>query len=206
MKTKHKILVWLGRIGFCVYLRCQIYAVWSRIYRWFWERKRRKALPQFQKLGDLVALIRTLKWRADGWRQLGDAISHPEHVQWLADNDPAREVGDCDDFAIYEVTALQQPELRRSYGIAAAEMLTVSWYKYGGKATEGNPMGHYGHNVCLIRYTDGKWTFMDYGWPYWRRDTVEEVVADVRWLYAPESYLVGWARSRADLRCTEVGW
>lgn len=91
---KEKLLVFLGRLGSSLYFRLHLYRAISKFYQFFFER-RRESLYQYQDLAELVKTVRTFKWRADTWRQLWDTISHPEHVQWLANNDPRRFVGDC---------------------------------------------------------------------------------------------------------------
>ena len=67
------------------------------------------------------------------------------------------------------------------------------WNKTGGSEWEGNRNGLGGHNVCLIRYWDGTFAYMDYGMPSTPRATAQEVVEDVRKRYAQEYEPFGWA-------------
>jgi hypothetical protein len=200
---KEKFLVFLGRLGSSLYFRLHLYRAISKFYQFFFER-RRETLYQYRDLAELVSTMRTLKWRADTWRQLWDTISHPEHVQWLANNDPGRFIGDCDDHASYEAqvfTEQFQGSRWQNLTVFGAEILTVMWRgeKYGG------------HNVCLIKLLDGEskpfYCYMDYGWPSKIRSTVQEVVKDVMDKYAPTAVSLGWARNETPtLKPLEVSW
>lgn len=180
-------------------LRSGVARLWYKGYQWLWERNKRAPLKRFPDMQDLVDYVKTLKWRADTWRELADAISSPEAVQWRADNEPRRLIGDCDEFGVYEAAVIQNETARDSawsadLGIVSACLLTVMWYKTGGLEWEGNRNGLGGHNVCLIMHNGG-WSYMDYGWPSKKRKTIQEVVEDVRLRYAQEYEPLGWAVS-----------
>lgn len=179
--------------------------LWYKLYQFLWERSRRAPLRRFSSLKDLVVYVRGLKWRPDTWRELFDAVSHPDAVQWRANNDPKSFIGDCDEFAVYQAAVVNNEVGHGMVPIGGvippqgweniwyARLLTVMWIKTGGSEWEGNRKGFGGHNVCLIRYTDGKWAYMDYGYPSEPRATVQEVVNDVRVTYAQEFHPLGFA-------------
>jgi len=182
-----------------LYLRSGLARFWYKLYQLLWERSKRVPIRRFDDLGVMVKYMRDMKWRADTWRELGDAISSPEAVQWRADNDPKHFIGDCDEFGVYQAAVINNELTDNVYwsalGLDRADLLTVMWYKIGGKEWEGNHKGFGGHNVCLISYLDGTFSYMDYGWPQARRETIQEVVEDVRERYAQEFQPLGWAVS-----------
>ena len=183
----------LRALTWCIF-RLGVYGTWSKAYQAIWERQR-EPLKQFSSMGDFVAYIRTFKWRPDSWRQLWDAYSNPYHVQWVANNDPLRLVGDCEDFSIYEVTVLAtQPWLLR--GATDVGILTVTWFYPN---PEPGQVSTAGHNVCLIQYDDGCFSWMDYNYPHVRSKSVQEVVAHVLSQYAPEAVLIRWGRCDRNL-------
>lgn len=182
------------------FLKSGIARLWYKLYQFLWERNKRERLQRFPDIQDLVDYVRTLKWRADTWRELGDAISSAEAVQWRADHDPKRFIGDCDEFGVYQAAVLNNELVAdqnwsSDLGIYRGDLLTVMWYKTGGKEWEGNRNGFGGHNVCLLTYDDGTYSYMDYGWPSVRRETIQEVVEDVRLRYAQVFQPIGWAVS-----------
>ena len=78
-----------------LYLKSGLARRWYKIYQFVWERGKKSELRRFAALGDMVKYMRDMKWRADSWRELGDAINSPEAVQWKADNVPGHFIGDC---------------------------------------------------------------------------------------------------------------
>jgi hypothetical protein len=158
-----------------IYMWSGAYGAWSRFYQRIWESQR-LPVEKFSSLDELGHYMQKFKWRADGWRQLGDAISHPEHVQWLMTTG-AVFIGDCEDFACYEVSVAKTLK-----EVKSAKIMTIIWHsdKYEG------------HNVCLIEYMDGTLSYMDYGPPsrsHWFK--IEDVVSEVLSEYAPGATLLG---------------
>jgi hypothetical protein len=175
-----KTLTWIYFSG--------IYQVWSIIYQLMWQRKT-APLQKFVSMDEFVKYIRTFKWRMDSWKELWDAASSAGHVQYLANTDPLRAVGDCDDFAVYEATVLAEQKFEPS--IEETFLLNVTWYKYGGFVSPSNGLGFSGHNVCLIKYKNNEgWCYMDYNYPSIMRHTIREIVSDILTRYAPMSWLV----------------
>lgn len=203
-----ELKIFVVRTLLFVYIKFRIMKYWSKFCRLLWERKR-TPVKGFQSISELVTYMRTLKWRMDTWKVLWDAVSHPEHVQWLADNDPGRFIGDCDDFAIYEADVINK-QLKGDALLAGcmqrAFMLTIAWHD-----------GRFGaHNVCLIQVQkdpcgpneENFWCYMDYGYPSPLRKTIEEVIVDVLTRYTDTDTVVpmGWAVSDTDLTPGLQAW
>lgn len=178
-----------------VYFGFGIARLWYLTYQAIWEPKSKRApLKRFYSIEDLARYVSELKWRPDTWRELWDAVSAPTAVQWRDYNDPESFIGDCDEFAVYIAAVLSSERHEPPFhGIRSARLLTVMWNKTGGSEWEGNRNGLGGHNVCLIRYWDGTFAYMDYGMPSTPRATAQEVVDDVRKRYAQEYEPFGWA-------------
>jgi hypothetical protein len=81
--------------GVYLYLASGLARLWFKIYQWLWERNKLVKIQRFKDLEALILLVKTLKWRADSWRELGDAISSPEAIQWQIENSPKKFIGDC---------------------------------------------------------------------------------------------------------------
>jgi hypothetical protein len=141
-------------------------------------------------------------WRLDGLKELWDASNSAGYVQYLANTDPERKIGDCDEFAIYESTVLAEQKL---IPLEDTFILNVYWYRYAGFVSQTSKLGFSGHNVCLIKRTDGTWSYMDYNYPSIPRTTVREVVGDILTRYAPSSYLVRWTRLDRNWNRIETG-
>lgn len=172
--------------------------LWYKLYQFLWERNKKEPLAHYANLDELAACVRTLKWRADTWREIGDAIGSAETVQYRINHDPRRFIGDCDEFGVYEAAIVNKelsddPNWSQDLELLRGDLLTVMWYKTREFRWEKNGFG--GHNVCLLSHTDGTFSYMDYGWPSERRQTIQEVVEDVRVRYAQFYKPVGWAVS-----------
>jgi hypothetical protein len=200
-----KIKIFFGRVGTYLYLSSGLYGLWSRIYRTLFEyRYRNLQLTTYERYEDLVAAVRKLIWKADSWQQLWDAISRPQRVEYVLNWQVDKRVGDCDEFAIYEVAtlnkSLKEGVFIGDFDLEWAALLTVTWVDKAGK--------YGGHNVCLLikdlEYSSG-YAYMDYGMPSRTRNTIREVVIDVLNRYAPEGDLLMWGVSSEDLRPMLVG-
>jgi hypothetical protein len=160
MTRLESIRVFFGRLGAYLWLKTGAYGYWSWLYRYLVEDKKKRApLRRFDNIDELGTYVHSLKWRPDTWRQMWDSFSSPESVQWLADNEPRRLVGDCEDLAVFSANVvnrelLDNPEWSTLYGWAA--VMTIMWMGPDGKFA--------GHNVCLLSTQDG-WAYMDYGKP-----------------------------------------
>jgi hypothetical protein len=101
----------------------------------------------------LSAFISQRKWVADGWRALGDSISYPGKLQWIADNQKDQtQGGDCDDQSIFIVLALMDMGARGQLKLESTPvLLSVTWMK--SKYIPG------GHNVAVWKDSRG-WHWM----------------------------------------------
>ena len=108
------------KIGVWFALKCRLYYIWSKIYRFFRERKFRNVeLPYYETLDALEEELGKMVWREDDWTMLWDAISTPqatygrykprkdyeEYISTLSapvsGNSPYPGAGDCDDIALF---------------------------------------------------------------------------------------------------------
>jgi hypothetical protein len=110
-------------------------------------------------------------------------------------------VHNCDEFAIYESNVLYNElyNLNKNFineGMVGAEVLTVCWRKSDDNKFEG-------HNVCLIKYDDGKFTYMDYGFPSKKVDSIDEIVNLVINKYTSDYHILGWCRMSHDMKFIE---
>ncbi|NDD84284.1 hypothetical protein EBZ38_08445 [bacterium] len=136
--------------------------------------------------------------------ELGDAISHPEYVQWVIDNQKAPMGMDCDEHAVYIVAAIKNSLALNNFldvSVRDVELLTVCWL---------NKKGEYeGHNVALITNENFsiKYSYMDYGFPSNSRPTVEQLVDDIIHRYGGVgSTSLGWSTQDEKLRVKKVSW
>jgi hypothetical protein len=197
-----KIKLFFGIIGIYLYLRLSLYGAWSWTYRTLFEWKYRNIkLSTFDRYEGLLAVTRKLIWTADTWRQLGDAISRPERVEYVARWSINKRVGDCDEFAIYNVATLNKSLRERVFvgdlDLEAAYLLTVTWMKKDG--------GYGGHNVALLVKSDQGYQYMDYGIPSKTRNSVREIAMDVVNRYASGGTLLLYGIQTENLRCFQVG-
>lgn len=176
-------------------MKSRVYTVWSKIYEFIWDRNKSMPLKKFASIDELAAYVHALKWRPDTWRELGDAISSPENVQWLAENDPGKFVGDCDDFASFEsaVVSEQGPFYVRGLLVKQARIFNVYWHEPNGDRTTGNHRGFGGHNMCLLDLEDGTFCYMDYGTPSQSYKTLDEMASTVPGRWADSATIVGHA-------------
>lgn len=167
MNFLFNVMVFFCRLGLALYFRLGLMRIWSEYYR---KEKNKERVPVrgYSSYSDLAATMKKQVWVADGASELWDAVAHPEHVQWKIDNN-IREIGDCDEFAVYECAAISASSFNL---LDAPLMMSITWavefsYKVDRRV--------YGHNVCLLKFADGKYRYMDYGEPVGPFDTLEEV-------------------------------
>jgi len=158
--------------------RFRIYFIWSRVYRYLYERKHDKfVIPTFRALHLLEDNIGKMKWRADNWRMLWDAISTPQAVWWRHLNNQA--AGDCDDISIAAAASFAKsyPFVDTlGFQFTTPLMMSVVWMD-GWKVT--------GHNICVIPYTcENKsywahWSNWHAGHIRWGFESLEAVARDI---------------------------
>ena len=205
-----KILTWFS-------LRCRLYYVWSKVYRWLYERGHPR-LPPFDDYGSIEILTGRMKWRRDTWLMLWDAVSAPEatYTRFCTGED----AGDCDDIALWAINRLHDIAYRNgrtlrsperapfiSCDLASFGLLSVPWIKDG-------KIG--GHNVGVFRHRVGD------GWEWCHVSNwyggqikfgfsslpavVEDVLSGEYGLYTPKAESLGWAVADLNLRLREYHW
>jgi hypothetical protein len=196
------VKVWILRGLTWLALRGKLYYVWSRIYRFLFERKRIKKyrIPGYTSLPDGVErTVDRMRWRKDTWVMLFDAVSHPHatlgrHLEGL-------KAGDCDDISLFAAWAIRDM-MRRGFlaPFRFVGLLSVPWLDGKGKCG--------GHNVCVVSYVDPQTN--EVRWAHvsnWRSGQVQthdrrnELFADVRDVV--RDVLSGPSRDR---NCTSLGW
>jgi hypothetical protein len=196
--------VW--RTGFFIVIGSRYYKNWSHFYQYIYERQYAGTLINtYTGYPDLHATIQTCTWVADGTKELGDAFSSAEYIQHVINDGGDRKIGDCDEFAIYNASAILKSIAAGSWkdeAIKTCYLLTVRW------RTREKPVSAEGHNVCLIALADGTYRYVDYFAPSPAYKTIHEVVLKVIDDYAgvDRADCIGW--SVADLTMTplEIHW
>lgn len=152
-------------------------------------------IPTYRTIRDICLFTAGFKYRADSVKELWDAISSPEKVQVTKE-------GDCDEIALYVTNVIDKSiwylTLDRAHNITGTKFMTVTWL---GKDGFG------GHNVCLIEYSYGTYSFMDYFYPYNPRPKIEEVVRQVIDIYGGnDAECLGWFLHDKHLNYIEGHW
>ena len=189
--------VWAALAWFA--FKSRILKLNSVIHRFLYDRKYAGTpVATYKTVNELANWMAQQKWVGDDWTSLWDAWCTPNKIQAVGQTDGSHEIGDCDEFAIYISAAVEKSLALGTLesGIDRARVLTVMW-------TDGYKVG--GHNVALFSYkqvTDGAtwYAYMDYSMPSVKRLTIQQVVQDVRDLYANGSLGLGWAVSTFDMK------
>jgi hypothetical protein len=186
-----------------VVLKWKLYYLWSKVYRRLFEDKyKNMSIPDFDDLDSISSVLKKMKWKADDWRTLGDAISYPEAV-WARYimNEP---VHDCDEFSIFAAKAIENLLAKQSYVDIGrvVGVLSMPWQVDGKKWKVG------GHNVCAFTYKRNNvfyWAHVGnwYGGKVqytskrgnWYRD-LSDIVKDV----VGDNMSLGWAFATTDLK------
>lgn len=195
---------WLCAVAVQLFIKLHLYKLKSQLYRALFERKYRDV-----KIGVVARLARIppiidhgKKWRADGWRELFDAVSSPQRCQqiFLGLAPVPRSGLDCDEHAIYVAAVLKESleaGLCGEDGVANPRFFTVVWM-------DPKTWKPYGHNVCLLEVPQpGKYfpmhCYMDYGLPSQAVQSISDVAAQVVAHYAPGAEVLVWAVQGVDL-------
>lgn len=176
------------QILFFVVFKFRLYFIWSRIYRFLFERSYRNKtqfIPCFNSLELIEDGVGKMRWRADAWYALWDAISYPQ-TAWIK-TAAGEAAGDCDDISL-AIAAAYQKYLdcfanRHKNGsliqnLTPPLLLSVGWL-------EKNMFR--GHTVCIFSYTDTKtaktswahWSNWYDGKIRWGFDTLENLIRDI---------------------------
>lgn len=193
-----KFKAWIATVFLSVFFGLRLYYIWSHVYRFIWQRQYKGIeIAPCSSYADLATRLRKLKWKADGFKELGDVLMSPhwfQKVLYFGDGKDGSSVGDCGVFACYAAEVLKQFPDTTPY------ILTVMWMDKDGK--------YGGHNVALVKYRgafDGPHLFwyVDYGLPSPDRDTATEVVWDVMNAMAPGGTLLAVAAATPALKMVE---
>lgn len=197
------IWIFLCRVATYAYFASRFQVGWSRLYRWLYERQYKDVkIASYDTLQDIARVMRRQSWVMDSWKELFNAVSSPQKVQALINaNERGARIGDCDEFAIYIVSAVRRSMMQlRMPGVLSAQLLTVMWNS--GWVPNG-------HNVCLLQMLDNyriRYAYMDYGLPSKMYDTVEEVAKAVREAYDKNAIPLMYAVSTEDLTMIDIKW
>lgn len=107
-------------------------------------------------------------------------------------------VHNCDEFAVYNAAAIEASKKAQTWKDTPVDVqiMTVFWQGEMGKIG--------GHNVCLIKFPDGKYSCMDYGYPWIPyHNSPREVAQQVCFHYGGEKFICSSIR-RLDLSLVEV--
>ena len=206
-----KVKKFFSVIFMFLYARTGFYFLRSRVWRWFVEHKYRKGVPAVKTYESIVELqkeAQSWKWEKDSAIEGWDMISYPAATQARID-DPNPAIGDCDDWSMYFVRALDKMLLAESYFLKVGEictglsLLSVFWLENEtGKAA--------GHSVCLIEIADSftgitryahmsNWSqasILDAGGTL---NSIDAVVSDI---CEPARTNIGWALADAECKFT----
>ncbi len=174
----------LYRIGYFIGFKLRYYLVWSRLYRWFRERKYKKMLTSMPVL-NIAATESEMRrmaghWRNDTWRSLWDASGGPYYFEAVRKGlaQPPEHDFDCDSFASWVDKAC----------IASMFCLSVSWMD--GKKPGGHVVA-----VCRTAAPAALWHMSNWG----RRgpfSSVAEIIKDV----LGARLMIGWGAFSWDLK------
>ena len=141
------VKVWILRRLTWLALKGRLYYVWSKVYRFLFERKHRDTpIPGFVSMSGVTGFIGKMAWRKDTWVMLFDAISSPQAT--IARHLAGKKAGDCDDISLVAAACIRDM-LRRGYlketmEVVEVGLLSVPWVDKNGKTG--------GHNVCAFSY------------------------------------------------------
>lgn len=183
-----------ARIGLVISLSWGLYFLWTRIYRFLWQRKYRGHVDKRNALEELREVIRNREWKKDGWRELGDAISYPRYFEEVGSK--SKLANDCDDFSIWCLDAARKTIMSDGLKWMPEGLMSIVW-KDGWKLS--------GHNVAVFKAYDGDAVKIAH-MSNWRNghlyimknSTYEGVALDV--VKTKDKSLVGWRLTSPDLK------
>ena len=133
--------LFLCKIGFHIVISSGLYYLWSRLFRFLFERKYKNTeLTKFNYLQELEKALSEMIWTQDLIGGIVDVISSPQKVEYIWKNKD-KKVGDCDDFAIYASNRLEEMKFRKVSKFKPY-LMTINWLDKDNK--------FHGHNICLF--------------------------------------------------------
>lgn len=181
-------------------LDLRLYYVWSRIGRFIYEfGYRDQKIRKYTSVQELEDTMSQFHWRPDQWWQLWDMISRPEAVEARALS--GKDVGDCDEFAVYAGTVLPQiiwDNPKEIIGFRDISILTLAWVDNGGLG---------GHNLCVFKYMEkdsvrSYWAVMS-NWyeckiQYSRYESISDLAKSI--VFSKSAAGLRWARVSVDIK------
>lgn len=158
-------------------LKCGYHDTWVNLQRTIHEQGYNDVeISTYRTYDELVLAMDRVVWTGDGLSRGFESVSVPGRVEDIIQKDGKRPDVDCDDFAVYEVAALNRSVERGVFtgDLVQASMLSVIW--------QWKTDGITGHAVALLeRNIEGRrmFSYMDYGGPSEPRDSLDKVVQDV---------------------------
>jgi hypothetical protein len=187
-----------------VVFRLRLYYVWSKIYRFFFERKwRRIELLHAHSLEHIEEITGKMKWRKDTWHVLWDTISTPKATYGrFLQGEPA---GDCDDISLFAVWCIEEYVDRSANpkGIGKIGLLSCPYIRDKGKGKIG------GHNVGVFQYVlkgTPYWAWISNwhkGRILWRFRSLEDIVRAV--VDEADGASLGWSFANTRLKMIRCG-
>jgi hypothetical protein len=211
------------KIGAWFALKCRLYYMWSKVYRWFWEdgELKRQEMPKYDDYGRIEEVTGLMQWRKDTWVMLFDAISRPQaaYHRYLHGN----QAGDCDDIALYAINRLHDQAVRngrilKSPGRADFRVDLDSFGLLSCPWIRGSKAG--GHNVGIFRYSLSSGGIDKWEWAHvsnWYRGKirfgfpskpalVDDILAGEYGHFDPKAESIGWAHCDLNLKLKEYHW
>lgn len=210
------VLTFLGRLVAFLYVGARLMALKSKAYRWVWQRQYKDTpLKRFSSFLHLSTHMRPMRWRQDTLKELWDAVSEPGYIQHLMDQGN-REIGDCDDFAVYLAAVIKWSMRKGSFLDSSLHhvcLFSAMWLDPTLETGSTQVLGISGHSVCGLKWIheDGavEYGYMDYGMPIRRMKSWDEVAEHIRQRYTrqnPDTRSLGWCRNTTDLKLLEYSW
>jgi hypothetical protein len=179
-------------VGFWLVFKTRLYYVWSRFYRWAFERKYRTTeLTQFDSLAELEKALGEMVWTQDPIKGVLDVVSSPQKVEYIWRYGD-QEVGDCDEFAVYAADRIQDMISRAVVELEQPRFVSVNWFDEEGT--------HHGHNICIF-FDPAKKAWGHIGnWFSGQAQMHFDDPKDIADWFAGDGQLIAFAIARPDLR------
>lgn len=181
------IIYAIGNLWVTTHINCGQYQELQNIQRSIHESGYRDVEIATYSSYQELDIANNVPYTGDGLSRLFDSTSDPRRFQDIINTGRKAPDIDCDDYAAYNVVALNKSkELGVLHeDLARAYYMTIHWgYKKG--------IGFEGHVVALMmRNVNGKtmWSFMDYFYPSEPKATIKEVIDEVTEVYSYEKPL-----------------
>lgn len=133
-------------LAFRIFFQSRYHKTWCRLYRRLTESSKTKMAIGIRSDQENLAIRSILKWRADSFKELFDAMHSAEYVEWVAHETADKAPGDCDDFAVWNAACAAAQGYHTN-------ILMVGWHD------AWRPNGH----AIAVRAKHGVVEWCDYG-------------------------------------------